>query len=158
MFEVILIIAALISLSFIIIFSIILKDVQNLDYNVTNESELEKEAEEKYLAEFPNYTIFSLKSEIEKIADILVDNQSSNRYTELLREKAAKDEKVKELKNAIIDDVDIVKYNKGNLKAKVKYKDYDYNYSMVLNLSTVARGRVFLNNYTILKQKAYNYN
>lgn len=158
MFEIIMTIIALISMSFTIILGLVLRDIKNAQYKVKNESELKKEAEERYLSEFPDYTLYSLKSEIEKIADILIDNQPSNRYTELLREKAAKDEKVKELKNAAAQDVDIIKYNKGNLKAKLKFKDYEYNYSMILNLSTVARGRVFLNNYTILKQKAYNFN
>ena len=83
----------------------------------------------------------------------MVDNQSSNRYTELLREKASKDEKVQKLKGAVMEDIDILKYNKGNLRAKIKYRDYDYNYSMVFNLSTVARGRVFLNNYLVYKEK-----
>lgn len=158
MFEIIITIIALVSMSFTIVLALVLHDIKNVEYKVKDESELKKEAEEKYLSEFPDYTLFSLKSEIEKIADILIDNQPSNRYTELLREKAAKDEKVQELKNAAAQDVDIIKYNKGNLKAKVEFKDYDYNYSMILNLSTVARGRVFLNNYTVLKQKAYSYN
>lgn len=158
MFEIIITIIALVSMSFTIVLALVLHDIKNVEYKVKDESELKKEAEEKYLSEFPDYTLFSLKSEIEKIADILIDNQPSNRYTELLREKAAKDEKVQELKNAAAQDVDIIKYYKGNLKAKVEFKDYDYNYSMILNLSTVARGRVFLNNYTVLKQKAYSYN
>ena len=153
MFEIIFSCVILISISLIVIFSIIIHDVKNNEYDVKEKSEIGKEAEEKYLKEFPNYTIFSLKSEIEKIADILVDNQSSNRYTELLREKASKDEKVQKLKDAVMEDIDILKYNKGNLKAKIKYRDYDYNYSMVFNLSTVARGRVFLNNYLVYKEK-----
>lgn len=153
MFEIIFSCVILISISLIVIFSIIIHDVKNNEYEVKEKSEIGKEAEEKYLKEFPNYTIFSLKSEIEKIADILVDNQSSNRYTELLREKASKDEKVQKLKNAVMEDIDILKYNKGNLRAKIKYRDYDYNYSMVFNLSTVARGRVFLNNYLVYKEK-----
>ena len=123
MFEIIFSCVILISISLIVIFSIIIHDVKNNEYDVKEKSEIGKEAEEKYLKEFPNYTIFSLKSEIEKIADILVDNQSSNRYTELLREKAAKDEKVQELKNAAAQDVDIIKYYKGNLKAKVEFKE-----------------------------------
>ena len=153
MFEIIFSCVILISISLIVIFSIIIHDVKNNEYDVKKKSEIGKEAEEKYLKEFPNYTIFSLKSEIEKIADILVDNQSSNRYTELLREKASKDEKVQKLKGAVMEDIDILKYNKGNLRAKIKYRDYDYNYSMVFNLSTVARGRVFLNNYLVYKEK-----
>ena len=153
MFEIIFSCVILISISLIVIFSIIIHDVKNNEYEIKEKSEIGKEAEEKYLKEFPNYTIFSLKSEIEKIADILVDNQSSNRYTELLREKASKDEKVQKLKNAVMEDIDILKYNKGNLRAKIKYRDYDYNYSMVFNLSTVARGRVFLNNYLVYKEK-----
>lgn len=153
MFEIIFSCVILISISLIVIFSIIIHDVKNNEYDVKEKSEIGKEAEEKYLKEFPNYTIFSLKSEIEKIADILVDNQSSNRYTELLREKASKDEKVQKLKGAVMEDIDILKYNKGNLRAKIKYRDYDYNYSMGFNLSTVARGRVFLNNYLVYKEK-----
>lgn len=154
MFEGILIIIIAISLALIIAFGLIIRDIKNAKYNVKDESEIKKEAEEKYLKEFPDYTIFRLKSEIETIADILVDNQESNRYTELLRKKASKDEKIKCLKDAVVEDIDIVRYNKGNLKAKVKYKDYDYKYSMVLNLSTVSRGRVFLNNYLVYKERA----
>ena len=153
MFEIIFSCVILISISLIVIFSIIIHDVKNNEYDVKEKSEIGKEAEEKYLKEIPNYTNFCLESEIEKIADILVDNQSSNRYTELLREKASKDEKVQKLKGAVMEDIDILKYNKGNLRAKIKYRDYDYNYSMVFNLSTVARGRVFLNNYLVYKEK-----
>lgn len=153
MLEIILVAVAFVLASFIAILYLIFHDMKKYEYKVKEESQVEKEAEEKYLEEFPDYTSFRIKSEIEKIADILIDNQSSNRYTEVLREKAANDDKIKDLKNAVVEDVDIMKYNKGNMKAKLKYKDYDYNYSMILNLSTVSRGRVFLNNYLVYKER-----
>ena len=123
MFEIIITIIALVSMSFTIVLALVLHDIKNVEYKVKDESELKKEAEEKYLSEFPDYTLFSLKSEIEKIADILIDNQPSNRYTELLREKAAKDEKVQELKNAAAQDVDIIKYNKLARLFMIFFKD-----------------------------------
>ena len=139
----------------LIVFLLIIKDVNKGKYNVkeSDGSALSKEAEEKYLKQFPNYTIKDLKLEIEKIADILVDNQESNRYTEVLRQKAKNDDKIKRLKDTVIQDVDIMKYNRGILKAKVKYKDFENEYSLVLNMNTVTRGRVFLNNYYVFKEQ-----
>ena len=61
------------------------------------------------------------------------------------------DKKMEKLRDAVLDDTQNMKYNRKQLKAKVKYKDYDCKYSIVLNMSTVARGRVFLNNYYIYK-------
>ena len=134
------------------VFGFIIKNIHTGKYEVIkDESLLAKEAEEKYLAEFPNYTIKDLKLEIEKIAEILIDSQESNRYTEILRQKAKNDKKMEKLRDAVLDDTQIMKYNRKQLKAKVKYKDYDCKYSIVLNMSTVARGRVFLNNYYIYK-------
>ncbi len=153
MFNIVLIVIMCISLALIIAFGLIIRDIRNAKYKVKEESTVEKEAEEKYLKDFPDYTIFSLKVEIEKIADILIDNEQSNRYTEALREKSLKDEDIKSLKNAVLENVEIVRYSNGSLIAKIKYRDYDYNYSMVFKLSTVSRGRVFLDNYIIYKER-----
>lgn len=150
MFNIIILALSIFSLTFLAILFLILQDVDNAEYDVTK-SEISEKAEKEYVKEFPNYTVKKLKQEIESIANILVDNQESNRYTEVLREKAHKDDNIKKLKNAILEDVDIVKYQKGSLKAKVNYYDRDYKYSMVFNLSPVSRGRVFLNKYKIYK-------
>ncbi len=142
----------IISLSILIAFAIVIRDIKNGKYEVTEEETiLSKEAEEKYLKEFPNHSIEDLKLEIEKVADIFVDNQESNRYTELLRQKAKNDEKISKLKDAVIEDVEIIKYNRGILKARINYKDYVYKYKLILNMNTVTRGRVFLNNYFVFK-------
>ena len=83
----------------------------------------------------------------------MIAGEESNRYTELLRRKAQKDVRVQELKDAIVENVELVKYVGDVLKARIKYKDYDYEYALILSFSTVTAGRVFLNSYFIFKNK-----
>ena len=110
--------------SVIVAYIIIMIDIRYGKYTLSEDkSILSMKSEEKYLKEFPNYTIEALKTEIAKIADMLLKNQESNRYTEVLREKANKDEQVKVLKEAVVDKVDLIKYNDGDLKARIRYKD-----------------------------------
>lgn len=137
----------------LIVFALIIKDVDVGKYNIkNNESIIAKEAEENYLKDFPKYTIKDLKIEIEKIADILIDNQESNRYTDILREKVKKDYRIKAIKDLIPENVELMKYNKKTLRARVEYNDYNYTYFLVLDMEPVTKGRVFVNDYYIFKK------
>lgn len=106
------------------------------------------EAEKNYLKEFPKRTSEELKYEIGKIAELLVENKESNRYTEILRRKASKDKKIQDMKQ--IESVDIIKFENGKMKAGILYRNLDYK--LVLDMETVSRGRLFLNGYNTVKK------
>ena len=114
---------------------------------------LTQEAEDKYGILYPENSINDLKNEIEKIADLLTAGEESNRYTEALRQKAINDERIQEVKNAVVENVELLKYVNDVLKARIKYKDYENEYTLILSFSTVTSGRVFLNKYFIFKNK-----
>lgn len=142
------IVLIIISISILICFGIIISDIKKGKYIIgTNKSILSVEAEEKYLREFSKRNIKDLKIEIEKIADMLINGDESNRYTESLRQKAKKDQNIALLKDAVTENVELIKYAGDFLKARIKYKDYNHTYSLILSMSTVTEGRVFLDNY-----------
>lgn len=139
-------------ISVFILFGILINDIRRGQYKV-KESIIAKEAENKYEMLYPKNSIHDLKNEIEKIAELLIAGEESNRYTELLRQKAMADERIQEIKDAIIENVELVKYVDDVLKARIKYKDYNNEYTLILSFSTVTSGRVFLNNYFVFKNK-----
>ncbi|MCI8309401.1 MAG: hypothetical protein HFJ45_04225 [Clostridia bacterium] len=144
----------IITISILISYVLIIDYIRKGKYKVKDDASiLSKEAEDRYFKEFPEYTIQDLKLEIEKVADILINNESSNRYTEALRQKAKNDDKIKVLKDSVVDKVEIIKYVDGVLKARVKYRDNNHEYSLILSMNTVTTGRVFLNSYYIFKDK-----
>ncbi len=145
----------IISLSILIAFAIVIKDIRAGKYKLKSNTDsfLSIDAEKRYKEQFPEHSIIKLKQEIEKVADILIENEESNRYTEALRQKANKDARIRQLRDAAIENVEIVKYVNDVLKARIKYKDYEYEYSLILSMNTVATGRVFLNDYFIFKDK-----
>ena len=148
----------LISLFFIIIglfiiFGFLIKDIRNGQYEVGKDSLLSKEAENKYGILYPDNSISELKDEIEKIAELLIAGEESNRYTELLRKKAIEDERIKEIKDTVVENVELVKYVDNNLKARIKYKDFDNVYTLILSFNIVSKGRIFLNKYFVFKKK-----
>ena len=132
------------------IFGLLIYDMRRGKYKV-NDSILAQEAETKYGILYPDKSIEDLKNEIEKVAELLMAGEESNRYTELLRRKAQKDTRMQELKDAVVENVELIKYVGDVLKAKIRYKDYDYEYTLILSFSTVTAGRVFLNSYFIFK-------
>lgn len=147
----------LIGLSFIIIglfilFGLLINDIRQGRYNV-KDSILTQEAENKYGILYPEKSIQDLKDEIEKVAELLVAGEESNRYTELLRQKAQKDTRIKEINDAIIENVELIKYVNDVLKARIKYKDYDNEYTLILSFNIVTAGRVFLDSYFVFKTK-----
>ena len=148
----------LISLFFIIIglfilFGFLIKDIKNGQYEVGKDSILSKEAENKYGILYPDNSISELKDEIEKIAELLIAGEESNRYTELLRQKAIEDERIKEIKDTVVENVELIKYVDNNLKARIKYKDFDNVYTLILSFNIVSKGRIFLNKYFVFKKK-----
>ena len=144
------IILTVVAVSMLILYAVIISDVRKGKYKTKNNSILAKEAEVKYTDEFPEHSIQELKLEI---ADILVNHESSNRYTEALRQKSKHDDKMKILKKLLPSNVEIIKYVDGILKARVKYQDDNTEYSLILSMNTVTTGRVFLNSYYIFRDK-----
>jgi len=135
-----------------ILFGFLIYDIRKGRYKVDG-SILAQEAEEKYGVLFPNNAISDLKSEIEKVAELLVAGEECNRYTEKLREKAKEDERIQEIRNSVVENVELVKYVNDVLKARIKYKDFENEYTLILSFNTVSGGRVFLNDYFIFKNK-----
>lgn len=147
----------IIGISFIIIgvfiiFGFIIKDVRNGEYSV-KDSLLEKEAENKYGILYPENSIDELKDEIEKIAELLAAGEESNRYTELLRQKAMNDLRMKRINDSVVENVELIKFVDNNLKARIKYRDFENEYTLILSFNTVTAGRVFLTKYFIFKNK-----
>ena len=147
----------LIGMFFIIIgififFGFIIKDIRNGEYKV-KESLLSKEAENKYGVLYPENSIDELKDEIEKIAELLAAGEESNRYTELLRQKAINDLRMKRINDSVVENVELVKFVDNNLKARIKYRDFENEYTLILSFNTVTAGRVFLTKYFIFKNK-----
>ena len=147
----------LIGIAFIIIgvfilFGLIIKDIRNGQYSV-KESLLTKEAENKYGILYPENSIDDLKNEIEKIAELLAAGEESNRYTELLRQKAKNDLRMKKINDSIVENVELVKFVDNNLKARIKYRDFENEYTLILSFNTVTAGRVFLTKYFVFENK-----
>lgn len=139
-------------IAMLIAFTIILYEYNSGKYNVEN-SLIEEKSLEDYQKDYPSKTTEELKIEIEKIADRLIDNLKSNRYTEKIRKKAEDDEEIRKLKNQIVDNVKIINYKDKKLKARVDYNLEDLEYSLIFDMITVNRGRVFLKKYKLMKQK-----
>ena len=149
---IILIILCFIIIALFVLFGLLIRDIRNGRYNVKN-STLTKEAENKYGILYPESSIDELKDEIEKIAELLVAGEESNRYTEALRQKSINDGRIKLIKNSVVENVELMKYVDDVLKARIKYKDYDNEYTLILSFNTVTSGRVFLTKYFIFKNK-----
>lgn len=147
------IILIVIAIFLIMLYAIVIIDIRKGKYKTKSNSILAEEAINKYTNEFPDYSIQDLKIEIEKVADILVNHEASNRYTEALRQKSKNDDKMKILKKLLPNNVEIIKYVDGVLKARVKYQDNNTEYSLILSMNTVTTGKVFLNSYYIFRDK-----
>ena len=145
----------IISIAFLIVFSFILYQYSSGKYSSLG-NEFEEKNINSYESDYPNKNGDELKIEIEKIADRLINNQNSNRYTNQIKDKVQKDERIDPFRNQIADDVKIIKYNNNKLKAKVIYSLEDEKYSLIFDMITVNRGRVFLKKYNLMKQKIKN--
>lgn len=111
----------------------------------------ELNAEEKYLSEFPKRDSDKLRYEVGKIAELLVGDKESNRYTNYLRKKASKNKIVKEIQSFKEPEISILDYNNNKMKAKVTYKDLTKEYSLILDMNTVSQGRLFVRGFNIRK-------
>lgn len=145
----------IISIAFLIVFSFILYQYSSGKYSSLG-NEFEEKNIKSYESDYPNQNGDELKIEIEKIADRLINNQNSNRYTNQIKDKVQKDERIDPFRNQIADDVKIIRYNNNKLKAKVMYSLENEKYSLIFDMITVNRGRVFLKKYNLMKQKIKN--
>ena len=110
-------------------------------------------AEEKYLLEFPKRDSEKLKYEVGKIAELLVGNQESNRYTNYLRKKVSQSKVIKQIQNSKDTEINILSYDNKKMKAKIIYKDLAKEYSLFLDMNAVSQGRLFVRNFNIEKRK-----
>ena len=70
-----------------------------------------------------------------------------------MKEKFQNDRRIEPLRNQFIDDVKIMNYQDKKLRAKVNYIVENDEYSLIFDMITVNRGRVFLKKYNLMKQK-----
>ena len=108
--------------------------------------------EEKYLLEFPKRDSEKLKYEVGKIAELLVGNQESNRYTNYLRKKVSQNKIIKQIQNSKETEINILSYDNNKMKAEITYKDLVKEYSLVLDMNTVSQGRLFVRDFNIRKK------
>ena len=93
-----------------------------------------------------------LKIEIEKISDMLLGNEESNRYTYRLQEKANSDKNLDKIRKIIPESVNLLNFKNDKLKAQVNYLEDNNEYTIIMYMSVVAKGRVFLKNYKTMKR------
>lgn len=115
-------------------------------------NEIEKEIIKEFESKYPEKTETDLKIEIEKISEMLLDNEASNRYTYKLQKKACKDRKLDMMRETIPNSVNILDYKNDKLKAQVNFLDKNSEYTIIMYLDIVAKGRVFLKKYTTMKR------
>lgn len=127
-------------------------DVGKYKIKCEDKSILENENLSNFKSDYPEKDIDFLKIEIEKISDMLLDNQESNRYTYRIQEKAKNDYKLDEFRNEIPDSVQILDYKDGKLKAQVNYILGKTEYTLIMYMDIVKKGRVFLKNYKSMKR------
>ena len=116
-------------------------------------SEKDEQIKKEFESRYPNKNIKDLKIEIEKISDMLLGNEESNRYTKKVQKKATKDNNLYAFKDLIPDSVDILELDGDELEAQVNYKDYKNEYTIIMYMNIVAKGRVFLKNYKTMKRR-----
>ena len=144
----------IISLSILLAVLFILYEAKQGKYKLILDGEnvIEKAKLEEFQKDFPEKDIDSLKLEIEKISDMLLDNQESNRYTYKIQEKAKNDYNLDEFRNELPDSVDLLDYKNGKLKAQVNYLSKRKECTLIMYLDIVKKGRVFLKNYKSMKR------
>lgn len=118
----------------------------------SNNSVVRQQSIQNFEKEYPEKNINDLKIEIEKISDMLLDNQESNRYTTRIQEKAKNDSKLDEFRDLLVDNVEIIKYKKNKMKAQVNYILGNIEYTIVMEMKIVNQGRAFLKNYKTMKR------
>ena len=118
-----------------------------------NNNEKENELIKRFENEYPNKTAKDLKIEIEKISDMLLGNEESNRYTYRLQEKASNDRKLERIRKIIPDNVSLLTLKDHKLKAQVNYLNENKEYTIIMYMDAVAKGRVFLKKYKTMKRE-----
>ena len=118
-----------------------------------NNNEKENELIKRFENEYPNKTAKDLKIEIEKISDMLLGNEESNRYTYRLQEKASNDRKLERIRKIIPDNVSFITLKDHKLKAQVNYLNENKEYTIIMYMDVVAKGRVFLKKYKTMKRE-----
>ena len=112
-----------------------------------------KSQSQRFENEYPHKTAKDLKIEIEKISDMLLGNEESNRYTYRLQEKASNDRKLERIRKIIPDNVSLLTLKDHKLKAQVNYLNENKEYTIIMYMDVVAKGRVFLKKYKTMKRE-----
>lgn len=122
----------------------------------SNSSIMQDESIKAFKEEYPEKDIEDLKSEIETISDMLLDNRESNRYTGRIQEKAKNDSRLDNIRKEIAHSVEILRYKKGKMMAQVDYHLNNSEYTLIMNMVIVNRGRAFLKSYRVMKRNLLN--
>lgn len=131
----------------------VVAEVNSGKYKMQNNSkEIEEELIKEFESKYPNKTAKDLKIEIEKISDMLLCNEESNRYTYRIQEKASKDIKLNKFRKTIVDSVNLLNFKGNKLKAQVNFLDKNNEYTIIMYMDVVARGRVFLKKYKTMRR------
>lgn len=83
---------------------------------------------------------------------MLLDNEESNRYTYRIQEQAKNDYRLDEFRDRIADSVEIINYKDGKLKVQVNYPVGKIEYTLIMYMDIVKKGRVFLKKYKSMKR------
>ncbi len=144
----------IISLSILLALLFVVYEAKQGKYKLVlnGENVIPKAKLEELKKDFPEKDINALKIEIEKISDMLLDNQESNRYTYKIQEKAKNDYKLQEFRNELPDSVEIIDYDSGKLTAQVSYISGKIEYILIMYMDIVKKGRVFLKKYKSMKR------
>ena len=84
---------------------------------------------------------------------MLLGNEESNRYTYRLQEKASNDRKLERIRKIIPDNVSLLTLKDHKLKAQVNYLNENKEYTIIMYMDVVAKGRVFLKKYKTMKRE-----
>ena len=83
---------------------------------------------------------------------MLLDNEESNRYTYRIQKKAEEDKKLDNIRKDFPNSVNLLYLKNNELKAQVNYLEDNKEYTIIMYMDIVAKGRVFLKKYKTMKR------
>ena len=83
---------------------------------------------------------------------MLLDNEDSNRYTYRVQKKAEEDKKLDNIRKDFPNSVNLLYLKNNELKAQVNYLEDNKEYTIIMYMDIVAKGRVFLKKYKTMKR------
>lgn len=84
---------------------------------------------------------------------MLLDNEDSNRYTSKVQRMAKEDEELDNIRKNLPNSVNLLYLKNNELKAQVNYLNENKEYTIIMYMNLVAKGRVFLKKYKTMKRE-----